>query len=223
MTDATGPLITLNSPANASVQTPGTTIDFSITDPNGVIQVTYNWDSGGNMTLFSPYDVILPASSGPHMLKIFAEDNVTNVASASYIFTTDGFGPLITLNSPVNNSVHSSGLTIDLSITDPNGVVLVTYTWDGSGNTTLFSPFDLTLPALDGSHILYIVAHDNVSNMASQTYVFVTDDANPQISSPPADLTFEAGTPNQNLDWSVNDAKMERKLFPKVGLQVYYR
>ncbi|MFX0061853.1 MAG: hypothetical protein ACFFC7_06665, partial [Candidatus Hermodarchaeota archaeon] len=117
-------------------------------------------------------------------------------ATVVFVFTTDDTNPIITLNNPASPSVQQSGTTIDLNVMDPNGLTLVVYNWDGSTNTTLSSPYDVTLPEGDGDHTLRIYARDTAGNWASLTFIFTTDDTTPTILliSPEEGSTSLSGT-----------------------------
>ncbi|MFX0061787.1 MAG: SBBP repeat-containing protein [Candidatus Hermodarchaeota archaeon] len=170
------PIISLTSPANESIHRSGTTIDLSIIGIDGDIShVLYNWDSGTNTTLASPYNLTLPSGDGQHVLHVYANDTVGNWAVQTYVFTTDDTGPTITLTSPMNGTTGAPALVIDLSITDLTGVSQVLYSWDGASNVTLTAPYDLTLPSSEGQHILKVYAKDTLGNWASRTYVFTTE------------------------------------------------
>ncbi|MFX0061784.1 MAG: SBBP repeat-containing protein [Candidatus Hermodarchaeota archaeon] len=83
------PAISLNSPANGSINQAGTTIDLSIIGiDSSVNHVLYNWDDGTNATLTAPYDLTLPSSEGQHILRVYANDTLGNWAHQTYIFTT---------------------------------------------------------------------------------------------------------------------------------------
>ncbi len=204
-TDDTMPSIALVTPANGSVQPSGTTIDLDVTDANGVSQAVYNWDGAANQSLSSPYDVSLPSGDGQHVLRVYANDIVGNWASKRYVFTTDDTAPIITLNSPSNNTVNPSGTTIDLDVTDATSVDTVWYNWDGGTNLTLTSPYDVQLPVGDGQHVLNIFANDTLGNSAYKRYVFSTDDTAPTITLiDPANGSIVPG--GSTIDLEVNDA-----------------
>ncbi|MFX0061788.1 MAG: SBBP repeat-containing protein [Candidatus Hermodarchaeota archaeon] len=169
------PTIGLASLVNESVHQSGTTIDLIITDDGSISHVLYNWDGAANVPLSAPYDLTLPSGEGQHTLYVYANDTEGFGASKTFVFTTDDTGPTITLTSPTNGTTGAAGTTIDLSITDLNGLSHVWYSWDGAANATLASPYDLTLPASTGQHILRVYANDTAGNWASQTYVFTTE------------------------------------------------
>ncbi|MFX1534706.1 MAG: SBBP repeat-containing protein [Promethearchaeota archaeon] len=119
----------------------------------------------------------------------------------------DDLSPAITLNNPTNNSVHQSGTLIKLNITDTDsGLGQVVYNWDSSTNIILEAPFDVTLPAGEGAHVLWIYANDSVGNWAMKTFVFITDDIAPIIAllSPTNGSTHSSGTP---IGIIIEDAK----------------
>ncbi|MFX0060915.1 MAG: SBBP repeat-containing protein [Candidatus Hermodarchaeota archaeon] len=175
--DETPPSISLNNPTNNTMAQADTVIDLNIADDNiGLSHVLYNWDGAANLTLETPYDVILPPSEVQHVLSVYANDSAGNWASKTFVFTTDTTAPTITLTSPINGSTHSSGTTIDLSITDANGVSQVVYNWDDNNNVTLNSPYNITLPTGNGQHVLRVYAKDYVGNWAAIILVFITED-----------------------------------------------
>ncbi|MFX1254812.1 MAG: Ig-like domain-containing protein [Promethearchaeota archaeon] len=194
-TDDTDPVITLTSPTNETVQLSGTTIDLSISDTN-LDTVEYKWDSGSWISFPDPYDTTLPAGDGTHTLYVNATDAAGNWVVHVFLFTTDGTDPVITLTSPASETVHQSGTTIDLSITDVNGITQVLYSWDGQSNSTLNSPYDVTLPGGEGTHTLHIYARDPAGNWVSATFMFTTDDTGPTIGlvSPEEGSISPAGT-----------------------------
>ncbi|MFX1536231.1 MAG: hypothetical protein ACFFDI_18605, partial [Promethearchaeota archaeon] len=187
ITDDTIPAITLNSPGNMTTHQSGTTIDLSIVDLNGVIQVLYHWDTAVNTSFNSPYDVVLPSDDGQHVLHVYAEDIAGNWDSRKFVFTTDDTSPTIILTSPVNDTVHESGALIDLAVSDAHGINQVRYHWDGAANTTLSSPYYVFLPSDDGQHVLHVYAEDTIGNWVSQTFVFITDDTSPVFTNIPDD------------------------------------
>ncbi|MFX0065050.1 MAG: SBBP repeat-containing protein [Candidatus Hermodarchaeota archaeon] len=89
----------------------------------------------------------------------------------------DVIPPSITLVSPANGSTYSSGIIIDLIITDDeSGLDQVLCNWDGSANATLASPHNVPLPAGDGEHVLHVYASDQAENWASIVCIFTTKD-----------------------------------------------
>ena len=180
--DTIAPSISLTSPINGSIALSSTLINLKIMDDaSGVSQVLYNWDGTANATLDAPHDVPLPVDNGPHVLQVYATDLAGNWDDATFLFTTDDTRPIITLSSPTNNSVHQSGVSIELSVMDvysPIGQVLIN--WDDRiTNATLPSPYETTLLAGDGPHVLRVFVTDLAGNWATLKFVFTTDDTPP--------------------------------------------
>nr|MDO8109040.1 hypothetical protein [Candidatus Sigynarchaeota archaeon] len=85
-TDDTGPLFTINSPANNTRQRGGVLVDLYLGDASGIAQVLYNWDDGSNLTMNNPYDVLMPSEPGIHVLHVFAQDLIGNWNDVYYKF-----------------------------------------------------------------------------------------------------------------------------------------
>ncbi|MFX1532603.1 MAG: SBBP repeat-containing protein [Promethearchaeota archaeon] len=198
ITDDTDPVITLNSPINESIQTPGTTIDFTITDVNGIDQVLYNWDYGNKFNLTSPYDLPLITGDGQHVLQIYALDPAGNRAEETFVFTTDGTGPIASLYNVANNSAHLAGTIIYLNLTEVTEVNQSYYKWDDGSLAPLAGPpYSVLLPAGDGPHILLISANDSLGNWFNTIFVLYTDEGIPPtitLDSPTNDSIQVSGT-----------------------------
>lgn len=91
----------------------------------------------------------------------------------------DSTAPLITLITPGNTSVLLAGHIIAFDITDDNPMEdflaeEVTYNWDGGSNTTLTSPFNISMAGADGEHTLNVYAVDALDNWGSKVFKFTT-------------------------------------------------
>jgi parallel beta-helix repeat protein len=196
ITDDTAPVISLISPINGTMHISGTLINLSITDTNDLTQVLYNWDNKANSTLSNPYDLSLILGNSQHLLTIFVQDIAGNWVTQQFLFITNDDLPVIDLLSPSEGMIYFSGTTINLNITSGNELALVLYNWDGGTNSTLFSPYDVTLLTGDGQHTLYIYVQDNLGNWVTQSFIFITVDDRPQIwiYSPSNDTIHKSGT-----------------------------
>ncbi|MFW9994536.1 MAG: SBBP repeat-containing protein [Candidatus Odinarchaeota archaeon] len=181
--DSTEPVITLASPVNNSILRSSVLINLSVSDNLKLSQVLYHWDGTADQLLEEPHDLALLSAEGQHVLQVSANDTAGNSVMETFVFTTDDTMPVIELSSPENNSIHNSGIIIDLNVTDNTGVVEFLYSWDGSDNVTLASPYPLALITGDGHHELQVFARDGAGNWASQAFNFTTDDTNPVIES----------------------------------------
>ncbi|MFX1254148.1 MAG: SBBP repeat-containing protein [Promethearchaeota archaeon] len=142
----------------------------------------------------------------------YAYDNTLSGSTDVFITRFSG-RPSIVLRNPTNNSVHPSGITVDLDVTAIDGVSKVRYNWDGSANMTLESPYDATLPAGESQHILSVHANDTFDRWTKRVFIFTTDDTAPSIelTSPVNGTTLPSGT---IIDLSITDLNgISRVLF----------
>jgi D-alanyl-D-alanine dipeptidase len=209
ITDDIAPEISLNSPANQTKHQSGTVIDVTINESNGYL--VFFWDDDDTNTTESYlYNPILPSEDGVHRLYLYTSDNAGNWALLYLEFTTDDTNPIISLNNILNETIHESGLLLDLIITGSNGNYI--YHWDGDINTTVSDSVDLNLPVGDGKHQLYIWATDDVGNWAFQYFEFIIDDSAPEV-----DLTNLNNNsfvlPNQVIDLVIIDQQIDKVVF----------
>ncbi|MFX0061854.1 MAG: SBBP repeat-containing protein, partial [Candidatus Hermodarchaeota archaeon] len=204
--DDTNPAIILESPLNDTVQISGTTIDVAVTDANLDI-VLYNWDGAANQTWSGMYQTPLPTGDTQHVLYVYANDSAGNWAAFVFVFTTDDTVPTITLETPLNDTVHNSGTIIDVDLSDLH-LVTVLFNWDGAANQTWSGMYQTSLPTGDGLHWLYVYANDSAGNWATVVFVFTTDDTVPTImlETPLNDTVQISGT---TIDVAVIDANLD--------------
>ncbi len=192
----TGPSIVLVYPENGSMHHSGIMIDLEVSDASGVVQVIFNWDTGGVHTLAAPYDVELTVGDGPHELFIYAQGGSGNWSGQRFGFVTDDTSPTVFLSNPQSSTAHRSGTIVNLNVEDQLGLAEVISSWDGNTNTTLLSPYDTALPAGDGLHTIDVYAWDMAGNQAHVTYTFTVDDTGPSITlnSPANGTTHDPDT-----------------------------
>ncbi|MFX0184896.1 MAG: hypothetical protein ACFE95_17580, partial [Candidatus Hodarchaeota archaeon] len=181
--DTSAPIITLESPSNATVHSSGTVIDVEVTDAH-LDTVLYNWAGTTNQTWSGEYETSLPTGETQHSLQVYANDTLGAWTSKIFVFTTDDTAPTVVLNSPTNDTTLSAGTAINLSVTDLH-LETVLYNWDGETNQTLLAPYNVTLPSEAGLHVLRVYAKDAAGHWTAEVYVFRT--------RRPADLGFVIG------------------------------
>ncbi|MCK4266528.1 MAG: hypothetical protein KAX31_04545, partial [Thermoplasmata archaeon] len=102
--DSILPVITLNSPANNSVIQAGTTVNLTVDDVH-LDAVNYSVNGSADLDLSPPYDIETTGwTDGEYDIEVRANDIAGNTAVSTYTFTIDSTCPVITLNSPANNS-----------------------------------------------------------------------------------------------------------------------
>jgi parallel beta-helix repeat protein len=194
--DSIKPMITLNSPANHAVINSGTNINLSVTDLN-LDFVNYTINGTMNTTLDSPYNIDTSAwQNGDYEIEIFATDLAGNTNTSQFNFTIDSVSPLITLVTPVNNSVILPGTMISFNIFDAN-LNMVNYSIDGGTEQTLSAPYNIsTIGLADGIHSMEVRTRDLAGNTAYGYYSFTIDGTEPEVglNTPANNSVVIAGT-----------------------------
>jgi parallel beta-helix repeat protein len=94
--------------------------------------------------------------------------------------------PTITLLMTSNNTIHQSGTTINLNITDHVLLHQIIFHWDDNTNTTISLSnssclFTTSLPISDEQHVLSVYAQDITTEWQFRQYLFTTDDTPPNL------------------------------------------
>ncbi|MHA2252010.1 MAG: lamin tail domain-containing protein [Candidatus Kariarchaeaceae archaeon] len=187
------PVFTLLSPSNNAVIPASATVSVSIADSDGVGSVDYNWDGAANTSMTveqdNTYDITGPSVDGAHTLNVYSADINDAESSASFTFTVDGTKPVLTLNSPTNNTSVDEGTVVDLDVTDTN-LASVSISVNDAASTALASPYDYTLSTA-GSIQLEITAVDDAGNSATLLlkYIVIADEPTTTPTTPTTPTT----------------------------------
>lgn len=133
--DTVKPTISLVSPGNNTIIIPGTSIDFSITDPN-LLQVNYSINGGPEIPLSGPYDIDTSGwTDGDYTIVINTEDLAGNVNSSLFFFTISSVAP--TFDSGIEDFMTYTGDTfvIYANFTDNTDVTSVTIHYRNEAGT----------------------------------------------------------------------------------------
>lgn len=202
--DTTLPLIVLNSPANNSVVSDGTILNFTVSDVN-LGNVNYSVNGGLFVTLSPPYDITTAGwVGGNYSIVIRARDLAGNELTHSYNFVIDSTAPEIVLVSPANNTLIPAGTNIDLDIIDLN-IDLVTYSVNGGMFQNISNPYDIHTDGwADGDYTIQVNAIDLSGNSDCEIYQFTIDSTVPSIllNQPGNNSAIKPGTV---LNFSVSD------------------
>ncbi len=131
--DTTGPVVTVNttlSPTSTYYSNTSQNWNFNFTPTdnqfstikqcnltiNGVVNKTINDSANGTLTGFSA----LNFTDGVYSWSIICLDNLSNTGNSTlYTFTMDNSSPIITINSPTNNSMHGNNyIVFNISVYD---------------------------------------------------------------------------------------------------------
>jgi parallel beta-helix repeat protein len=207
--DSIPPIILLNSPSNNSLILKDAIMDFSITDSN-LKHVEYSVNGEPAMSLLDPYDITADGwSDGDHKVLINAEDSAGNSNSSWYIFSIDSYPPIISLISPLNNSIIIEGEVLDFTVLDMNPVQ-ANYSINGGAGIPFSEPYDISTSGwVDGEYHVIIGARDPLGHENSRWYSFLIDSSPPSImfTSPGNNSVVSQGT---IMDFSVTDENLDR-------------
>lgn len=202
--DSTKPLIVLNSPGNNSVIKSGIVLDFSVSDAN-LNTVTYSINGDAAIPFLASYNISTSGwLDGSFSVRITATDLCNNTLIRIYSFVLDSTTPVISLNSPVNNSLFKAGTIIDLSVTDSN-IQTVTYSVNGGTTQNLIDPYNIqTTGWSDGFYTIRVNATDAAANADSASYLFTVDSTKPSVIliSP---ANYSVVKPGQLFDFTISD------------------
>ena len=107
-------------------------------------------------------------------------DGDTNYAAASathWLTVQDMTAPVITILSPINDTYGSNHIALEWTANEP--VTWAGYNIDGGANTTLTG--NSTIPAVVGTHTLYMFASDSAGNMGTAEVTFSVVDVTPPV------------------------------------------
>lgn len=181
--DSTKPIIELISPLNNSIILAGEIINISISDPH-IKSTRFCLNDSIEQDLLFPYDIDTTLwPDGIYNLTIRAEDVVGNVNSTLYVFTLDSSPPLISLNSPVNNSFIKPGIPINISILDEHlNTSSISYYVDGQGPQFFVTPYIIdTIDWEDESYLIEVDAADILGNSIIKSFNISIDSILPTV------------------------------------------
>ncbi|MHA1978831.1 MAG: beta strand repeat-containing protein, partial [Candidatus Hodarchaeales archaeon] len=190
--DSTSPVVTITSPANASTYEFGGNVayTYSVTDLSGVT-ATILLDGG----VVPDTGLLTNPEIGTHNLTIQVTDDYNNVASDQItFFVQDTFSPVVTITSPVNNTIYELGTDVAYSYTvDDQSATSVVVKLDGVpiSDTGLLTSLSV------GTYTLRVEADDGLNLIGFNEIIFsVADTTAPVVSitSPVNDTYFELGS-----------------------------
>ena len=172
--------------ANGTSYKSGNSIIVGITDPNGFTNATYHWDQNTNSTGSNSFSTTIPSLEGQHMLYVYAKDVAGNWVAKKYVFVVDNTAPVITLQSPTNNTKILTQSSVQLAFSDASPIKSLQYNWNGGANTTATvssNTLSIKAPSTAGQGILQVYATDSAGNVAKTTFVFEITEPTQSTSS----------------------------------------
>lgn len=232
-TTATGtpPVVTILTPLNGTYTNDNT---IFVNSTFGGETVANAWavidndtqESGESNTLFYNFTT-LSLSDGLHNITVYANDSAGNLNSSMVNFTVDTTLPIITFESPANNSNLSQNyIQTNLTVDDTNFKNVTTYIYYGNG-TLLNSSTNTTYPALnnftgldDGTYTINATSFDRANNSNTSESITITIDTTIPI------ITFVNPTPANNSNLPQNYIQINLTVyditFKNVTTYIYY-
>lgn len=213
--DSLPPVVNIISPSNNSVISSGTILDFSVFEFN-LQSVNFSINNGIPNILLSPYDLDTSGwLDGVYQVKVQALDAVGHISTKFLEIQLDSSSPIITLNSPSNNSLMRDRYPIDFQIDDDH-LDTVTYTINGGSAQILLPPYDIsTMDWTAGNYSVTIMASDLLNNCITKIFSFTFDEKPRIVLFTPED--FSIISPLCTLDFNIIDNQLINSNFSVDG------
>ncbi len=186
------PTVSLTSPANNAVFSPGSNIALAATaaDSDGTISKVEFFRGttllGTDTT--SPYSFTWTnVATGSYTLTAKATDNNAIATSSAPVTITVDTPPTVSISAPANNAlfIAPASVTVSASASDTDGTVAKVDFFDGATpvGTATAAPFSVTLSNVAaGTHALTARATDNLGLSTTSAAVTIRVDAPPGVS-----------------------------------------
>jgi len=168
--DTSFALVTIDSPVNGSSLVNSTTVTLS-----GDAVPMWYYISGyhdENQTYLPPITINL--SDGTYTLHAFANNSIGNVTHVSVMFTIDTLPPSVLINSPLNSTITTGTVIVDLSgDADYYWYNIQTLPDNGFANQSWTATTQHNL--INGTYILHAYGNDSAGNEAHGSVIFTID------------------------------------------------
>jgi len=195
------PGININNPSNndfvnLTVNVSGTASDNYRLQKVEISRDNINWILCiGNET----WDGIIALNTGENTIYARATDEFNNTEIVSIQVKVDADVPVITLNSPVNNTIVQPGTLLNFIITD-SYLDTVNYSVNGAHSEDFNPPYDIdTTGWADGDYTIEVVATDMVGNVTVRTFNFTLYTPLPPDTTPPTILSVNPVNTSMNV------------------------
>ncbi len=203
------PDITITSPINDAFVN---TNLFNITWTSNATDIAYFLANGTNVSTNTSQAVTLV--DGVYSYTVLVNDTTGLTSSDTVNFTVDTTAPNVTITTPANNAIRSTGnLTINWIGTDTYGIVY--YTVNGT-NVGLNTSYNVSL--VDGDYNYVVTAFDNAGNSATDNVNFTIDTTLPTLAITYPTNNALLNTSNITVTWNGTGATYYAANGTNVGL-----
>jgi len=184
--DTTAPTVAMTTPINGGVVAGAVVLDATASDTVGVAGVQFTLD-GANIgweRTSAPYTITWNSGSvanGTHVIAAIARDAAGNTQTAAGVTITvnnDLTAPSVALTSPAAAAVVAGSITLTAEASDNVGIVGVQFAVDGVNlgaevTTAAYERAWDSRTAVNGTHVLSVVARDAAGNQRTVTATIV--------------------------------------------------
>lgn len=213
--DTTPPSITIDYPTGNGYESSYINVQWTGSDSgSGIDYYEIKKDSESSWTYkgTSTSHTYSSLSHGSHTVYVKAWDNAGNSNTDSVTFDVDAYDPSVSISSPSDGlTTNETDITVTWSGSDSQSgdsgidhyeIKLDSGYWSNIGTSTSHAYTSLS----DGTHAVYVIAYDNVSNSNTDSVNFEIDTANPTVSiSSPTNGEILTET-DVTIHWSGGDS-----------------
>nr|MDO8111816.1 DUF2341 domain-containing protein [Candidatus Sigynarchaeota archaeon] len=197
------PHITVSSPANNQIfSTNDVPLTIETSSPS-INSIWYILDGGSSVTLTT--NTTISVADGSHIIVFHATDTSGEESSVTRSFTVDATSPLVSITSPVDGALLSSG---NVNVTFTTTDVTKNETWYtlNGGNATIVSGTNIPLTLVDGIYTLVVYCKDGLNRIGSNCINFIIDTVAPEILIIGFNGTIIQQGDVENLNWMLIEA-----------------
>ena len=178
-----------------------TTIKGTVTDTNGIEQVTVN---GTIVTIGEDgsFSTTVTLNEGSNTVTIVVTDKAGNSTTATKTVVYDTTNPTLDVND-IPTLTNSNKITVSGTVTDVNGIKSVTVN-SSSVEVNNDGTFSLEVTLATGTNVITVKATDKAGNVTTVTKSVIYDNGNPDLKINAFDTLTNAGT--LTIAGTVNDA-----------------
>lgn len=205
--DLSPPDLIVKSPINNSFyNTKNISLNYSSGDSTRD-KCWYQNSTGQNISLATCQNITFNGIEGFQNIIVYVNDTVNNLNLSKIFFTIDTIYPVISIQSPANNSVITSSSTMKVNFTASDINLDKCWITNATGGR-IDGCANLTQTLADGSYSTSVFVNDSGNNINSSIVYFSMATQPPTISgflksSTNSTLTF-SGTTNILANWSCN-------------------
>ena len=217
--DTEAPVITLNSPANATNISEGAVIDLGITDNGTINFVSYYVNDGDNITLTNPWDISTSGwTAGLKTINVLAIDAGNNTDIDVFEFTVTNELPVIGTIKP-NATTVTNTIDFNATVSDTDGqtdisnvefFALNNSNWVLIGNdtTAIVDMYNVSFNSnliIDGITTLRVNASDDDGTVTQDVSVTINNVNDAPLTTVTVPNGGETVTGNYAVNWTASD------------------